>query len=67
MQVIEQDSVYSNQKGNDPYSINIDFPTLNGKIYITYKVIGETSVYQVKNAGGGYRDSTGQKCISKPG
>jgi len=58
--VIEQDSVYSNQKGNDPYSINVDFPALNGKIYITYKVIGQTSVYQVKNAGGGYRDSTGK-------
>src|SRR5271169_3849202 len=54
---IEQDSVYTVQKGNDPYSINIDFTSLNGKIYMTYKVIGETSIYQVKNAGGGYRDS----------
>lgn len=58
--IIEQDSDYSNLKENDPYSINIDFPSLNGKIYITYKVIGETSVYQVKNAGGGYRDSVGK-------
>src|ERR1017187_1182353 len=57
---IEQDSVYTVQKGNDPYSINIDFPSLNGKIYMTYKVIGETSIYQVKNAGGGYKDSIGK-------
>ena len=58
--VIEEDSLLSNQKGQDPYSINIDFPSLNGKIYITYKVIGQTSVYQVKNMGGGYRDSIGR-------
>ena len=56
----QQDSVSSNQKGNDPYSINIDFSSLNGKIYMTYKIIGETSIYQVKNAGGGYRDSIGK-------
>ena len=58
--VIDHDSLLSNQNGQDPYSINIDFPSLNGKIYITYKVIGGTSVYQVKNAGGEYRDSIGK-------
>lgn len=57
---IEEDSQYLDQKVKDPYSINIDFPSLNGKIYITYKVIGGTSVYQIKNAGGGYRDSIGK-------
>jgi len=57
---IEEDSLLSNQKGQDPYSINIDFPSLNGKIYITYKIIGQTSIYQVKNTGGGYRDSIGK-------
>ena len=57
---IDEDTTYSYQKGNAPYSINIDFPSLNGKIYITYKVIGGTSVYQVKKAGGGYRDSIGK-------
>src|ERR1700687_5834900 len=36
--IIDNDSLYSNQKGSDPYSINIDFPSLNGKIYMTYKV-----------------------------
>jgi gliding motility-associated lipoprotein GldD len=57
---IEEDSLLSNRNGHDPYSINIDFSSLNGKIYITYKVIGQTSVYQVKNTSGGYRDSTGK-------
>lgn len=58
--IIDQDSLLSNQEPQDPYSLNIDFPSLNGKIYITYKVIGGTSVYQVKNLGGGYRDSIGK-------
>jgi gliding motility-associated lipoprotein GldD len=57
---IDQDSLYLFQKGKDPYSINIDFPSLNGKIYMTYKVIGETSNYQVKNTSGVYRDSIGK-------
>lgn len=57
---IEEDSLLSYQKSQDPYSINIDFPSLNGKIYITYKIIGQTSEYRVKNTGGGYRDSIGK-------
>src|SRR5678815_2448635 len=31
---IEEDSLLSNRNGHDPYSINIDFSSLNGKIYI---------------------------------
>jgi len=56
---VEKDSAGANQPLKDPYSINIDFPALNGKIYMTYKVIGATSVYPVKKPGGGYRDSVG--------
>jgi gliding motility-associated lipoprotein GldD len=57
---IDKDSLYLDPNVKDPYSINIDFPKLNGKIYITYKLIGGTSVYAVKKPGGGYRDSTGK-------
>jgi gliding motility-associated lipoprotein GldD len=57
---IDHDSLYLNQNGNDPYSINIDFPSLDGKIYLTYKVIGKTSVYKVKKPDGSYKDSIGQ-------
>jgi gliding motility-associated lipoprotein GldD len=56
---IDQDSTYADRRGKDPYSININFPSLNGKIYITYKVIGGTSNYQVKDSSGKYRDSIG--------
>ncbi len=55
---IERDSLIDNEKEKNPYSINIDFPSLNGKIYITYKVIGQTSTYKVKTAHGNYKDST---------
>lgn len=48
----------SSQKGGDPFSINVLFPSLNGEIYITYKVIGAKSIYKVKDAGGKYKDST---------
>lgn len=57
---ISQDSNYIDRTGKDPYSININFPQLNGKIYITYKTIGGTSNYQVKDASGKYRDSIGK-------
>jgi|SRR5690242_8336785 gliding motility-associated lipoprotein GldD len=57
---IDKDSLYLDPNVKDPYSINVDFPTLNGKIYITYKKIGGTSVYEVKTPDGKYRDSTGR-------
>jgi gliding motility-associated lipoprotein GldD len=44
---------------NNPYWINIDFPMFNGRIYLSYKEIGGTSVYKVKTAEG-YKDSTVQ-------
>ena len=57
---IDRDSLYLDPNVKDPYSMNIDFPQLNGKIYITYKQIGGTSDYKVRQSGGGYRDSTGK-------
>ncbi|HVZ96399.1 MAG TPA: hypothetical protein VG847_05965 [Chitinophagaceae bacterium] len=57
---IDKDSLYLDPNIKDPYSIDINFPKLNGKIYITYKIIGGTSVYKVRKAGGGYLDSTGK-------
>lgn len=43
---------------DNPYWININFPTFDGKIYISYKKIGGTSVFKVKGPNGKYRDST---------
>jgi gliding motility-associated lipoprotein GldD len=57
---IIRDSSYLDNSPENPYWLNIDFPTFNGKIFISYKAIGGTSIYKVKNSGGKYRDSIGK-------
>lgn len=37
---IIQDSLFFDQKAENPYWINIDFPQFNGRIHISYKDIG---------------------------
>ncbi|MFL5740825.1 MAG: hypothetical protein ACJ75B_11450 [Flavisolibacter sp.] len=37
---IVQDSLFFEEKTENPYWINIDFPQFNGRIYISYKEIG---------------------------
>ena len=62
---IARDSSYFDEGANNPYWINIVFPTFNGTIYISYKTIGGTSVYKVKGRNGIYRDSTGKNSFAK--
>lgn len=38
---IVKDSLFFGEKTENPYWINVEFPTLNGKIYMSYKVIGK--------------------------
>lgn len=62
---VDKDSSYFDSLSKNPYWINIDFPSFNGKIFISYKNIGGTSVYKVKMPGGGYRDSIGKNDFEK--
>ena len=62
---IAKDSSYFNEGSNNPFSINIVFPSFNGTIFISYKNVGGTSVYKVKNPNGSYRDSTGKNSFEK--
>lgn len=62
---IAKDSSYFNDGARNPFSINIVFPTFNGTIFISYKNVGGTSVYKVKNPDGSYRDSTGKNSFEK--
>lgn len=57
---IIKDSTYFWKNESDPYWVNIDFPTFNGKIFLSYKKIGGHSVYQIKTPTGQYRDSIGK-------
>ena len=55
---IVQDSTYFDNTPDNPYWINVDFPTFQGKIFISYKTIGGRSVYKIKS-GNIYKDSSG--------
>ncbi|MCW3462217.1 gliding motility lipoprotein GldD [Chitinophaga nivalis] len=37
---VVKDTSFFGEKPENPYWINIDFPSLNGKIYLSYKIIG---------------------------
>jgi len=37
---VVKDTLFFGEKAENPYWINIEFPSLNGKIYISYKEIG---------------------------
>ncbi|MBN8787807.1 MAG: hypothetical protein J0I84_12010 [Terrimonas sp.] len=54
---IVKDSAYFDADPDNPYWINIDYPSFNAKIYLSYKTIGGKSIYKVKT-GNGYKDSS---------
>jgi gliding motility-associated lipoprotein GldD len=49
---------------DDKYWFNLEFPSLNGKIYISYKSIGGQSCFKIKKDGK-YLDSTGTNVYDK--
>ena len=55
---IVKDSTYFDNAPDNPYWINVDFPSFHGKIFISYKTIGCKSVYKIKTPAG-YKDSVG--------
>jgi gliding motility-associated lipoprotein GldD len=46
---IIQDSLFFDQKPENPYWINIDFPQFNGRIHISYKEIGKNKFDSLVN------------------
>ncbi len=55
---IVRDSTYFDSAPENPYWVNIDFPQFNGRIFLSYKIIGGKAFYKVKGANGKYKDST---------
>lgn len=53
---IVKDTSFFDENPDNPYWINIDFPSFKGRIYISYKTIGGNSVYKIKTEKG-YKDS----------
>lgn len=62
---VMKDSSFFDAETKSPFSINIVFPNFNGTIFISYKKIGGTSDYKLKNADGSYRDSIGKNEFDK--
>jgi gliding motility-associated lipoprotein GldD len=57
--VILKDSSYFGEKPENPYSVNVEFPALKCKFYLSYKIIGGSTVYKVPDPlTGKYRDSS---------
>ena len=56
---VVKDSTYFDQDLQNPYWINLDFPQLGGRIFLSYKAVGGKSTYKVKQADGSYKDSLG--------
>jgi gliding motility-associated lipoprotein GldD len=54
---IERDSSFFGETPENPWWININFPKLNGRIYVSYNIIGGRAIYKIKEADGTYRDS----------
>jgi gliding motility-associated lipoprotein GldD len=55
--VITRDSTLFDDNPDNPYWINLDFPEFRGRVYLSYKTIGGSSVYKIKTDQG-YKDST---------
>ncbi len=62
---IVKDSTYFDRDAGNTYWINVDFPQFNGRIFLSYKAVGGTSVYKVKQADGSYKDSIGINVFDK--
>ena len=61
---IVRDTAYFDSTSDNPFWLNVDFPQFKGKIFMSYKTIGGTSLYRVKK-NGVYTDSTGINSFEK--
>ena len=61
---IVQDSTFFDDKPQNPYWINIDFPQYDAKIYISYLSINTKTVFKEKTKDG-YKDSVGVNTLNK--
>lgn len=56
---IVRDSTFFEKNPENPYWINIDFPSFRGRIFLSYKLIGGKALYPVKQPDGSRKDSLG--------
>lgn len=46
---VVKDSLFFGEKTENPWWVNIDFPTFNGKVYVSYKQVGANSFNALVN------------------
>ncbi|MGG9970490.1 hypothetical protein ACQ33O_01750 [Ferruginibacter sp. SUN002] len=56
---IVRDSTYFDASPENPYWVNIDFPQFNGRVFLSYKIVGGAAPYKIKDSKGMYKDSMG--------
>lgn len=54
---VVKDTSFFGEAPENPWWINIDFPQFNGRVYVSYNIIGGKATYKVKNEQGVYQDS----------
>jgi gliding motility-associated lipoprotein GldD len=62
---IIKDSTFFDTNPENPFWINIDFPSFRGRIFLSYKVVGGKALYKVKQPDGKYKDSLGINIFDK--
>jgi len=62
---IIKDSTYFDSSPENPYWVNVDFPGMNARIFLSYKIIGGNAFYKIKQANGTYKDSTAPNRFDK--
>ncbi len=60
-----KDTTFFEERPENPYWINIDFSRFQGRIYISYNVIGGKTIFKVKKKEGVYADSVGINTLEK--
>ena len=56
---IIQDTTFFDHKPENDYWLNLDFPSLNARVFLSYKIIGGKAVFKKKQPDGSYKDSSG--------
>jgi len=62
---IIKDSTYFDSSPENPYWVNVDFPGMKARIFLSYKIIGGNAFYKIKQADGTYKDSTAPNRFDK--
>jgi gliding motility-associated lipoprotein GldD len=64
--VVLKDSSYFGEKPENPYSVNIEFPLLKCKFYLSYKIVGGQTIYKIPDPQTGrYKDSAAINTFDK--